>query len=69
MKIKVEDFPLNPGTYILGAGITVSERHVDTVAEATQIEILPSNRSIEKRLNRIWAPVTFPRAAFEISRL
>jgi lipopolysaccharide transport system ATP-binding protein len=68
LKVKIEDFFLNPGRYVLGVGIVVSERHVDTVAEATQIEILPTAGSIEKRLNRVWAPVT-PRTVFEVNQL
>ena len=66
LKIKIEDLLLNPGTYTLGFSIAVSERNVDNVPGAAQIEILPTAGSIEKRLNRIWAPLT-PTAAFEIN--
>jgi lipopolysaccharide transport system ATP-binding protein len=66
LKIKILDLFLNPGTYTLGFSIAVSERNVDNVPGATQIEILPTAGSIEKRLNRIWAPLT-PSAVFEIN--
>ncbi len=66
LKIKIQDLFLNPGTYTLGFSIAVSERNVDNVPGAAQIEILPTAGSIEKRLNRIWAPLT-PIAAFEIN--
>jgi lipopolysaccharide transport system ATP-binding protein len=68
LKIAIPDFFLNPGTYTLGFSIAVGERNVDNVPGAAQIEILPTPGSVEKRLNRIWAPVT-PRAVFEINRL
>ena len=68
LKMKLPDFFLNPGTYMLGFSIVVSQRHVDIVAEAVQIEILPTAGSIEKRLDKIWAPLT-PSGIFEIMRL
>ena len=68
LKIKLPDFFLNPGTYTLGFSIVVAERNVDNVPGAAQIEILPNARSIEKQLNRIWAPIS-PAAVFEINRL
>ena len=68
LKIKLPDFFLNPGNYTLGFSICVAERNVDNVPAAAQIEILPTAGSIEKQLNRIWAPMT-PSAVFEINRL
>jgi lipopolysaccharide transport system ATP-binding protein len=68
LDVTLPDFFLNPGTYTLGVSIRASERNVDNVPGAAQIEILPTANSIEKKLNRIWAPVT-PRAVFEINRL
>ena len=68
LKITLPDFFLNPGTYTLGFGIAVADRNVDNVPSAAQIEILPTAGSLEKHLNRIWAPLT-PRAVFEINRL
>jgi lipopolysaccharide transport system ATP-binding protein len=68
LKITLPDFFLNPGNYTLGFSIVVAERNVDNVPGAAQIEILPSAASIEKQLNRIWAPMT-PSAIFEINRL
>jgi hypothetical protein len=68
MIIRIPDFFLNPGTYTLGLGIVVAERHVDTIATTAQIEILPNAASIQKQLNRIWSPLT-PHAVFEINRL
>jgi hypothetical protein len=66
--VVIQDFFLNPGTYTLGFSIAASERNVDNVPAAAQIEIVPTPDSTEKRLNRIWAPVT-PRAVFELNRV
>jgi Wzt C-terminal domain len=68
LKITLPDFFLNPGTYTLGFSICVAERNVDNVPGAAQIEILPSATSIEKHLNRVWAPLT-PSAEFKINPL
>ncbi len=68
LKITLPDFFLNPGNYTLGFSICVAERNVDNVPAAAQIEILPTAGSIEKQLNRIWAPIT-PSAIFEINRI
>jgi lipopolysaccharide transport system ATP-binding protein len=68
LKITLPDFFLNPGNYTLGFSIAVAERNVDNVPAAAQIEILPNAVSIEKHLNRIWAPIT-PAAVFEINKL
>jgi lipopolysaccharide transport system ATP-binding protein len=66
--ITIPDFFLNPGVYTLGFSLCASEWNVDNVPSATQIEILPTAGSIEKKLNRIWAPIT-PSAVFEINRI
>ena len=68
LKIRLPDFFLNPGTYTLGFSICLAERNVDNVPYVVQFEILPTPGSIEKQLNRIWAPLT-PTAVFEINRL
>ena len=68
LNIKIPDFFLNPGTYTLGFSMVVSERNVDNVPGAVQIEILPTPASVEKRLNRVWAPMT-PSAVFEFNRI
>jgi lipopolysaccharide transport system ATP-binding protein len=68
LKIKLPDFFLNPGNYTLGFSICMGERNVDNVPAAAQIEILPNAGSIEKQLNRIWAPIT-PLAIFEIKQI
>jgi lipopolysaccharide transport system ATP-binding protein len=68
LKIVIPDFFLNPETYILGFNIAVSERNVDNVPGAAQIEILPTSGSVEKKLDRLWAPMT-PCAVFEINRI
>ena len=68
LNIKLPDFFLNPGNYTLGFSIVVAERNVDNVPGAAQIEILPNARSIEKQLNRIWAPIS-PHTIFELNRI
>ncbi|HTR43338.1 MAG TPA: ABC transporter ATP-binding protein [Pseudomonadales bacterium] len=68
LKIKIQDLFLNPGTYTLGFSIGLGERNVDNVPGAAQIEILPTANSVEKRLDRIWAPLT-PAAVFEINSI
>jgi len=66
MRIALPDFFLNPGTYILGFSVSTSNRNIDNIGEAAQIEIIASKGSIEKKLHRIWAPLT-PRAVFEMT--
>jgi lipopolysaccharide transport system ATP-binding protein len=68
LKIKIQDLFLNPGAYTLGFSIGLGERNVDNVPGAVQIEILPTAGSVEKRLDRIWAPLT-PAAVFEINSI
>ena len=68
MRMTIPDFSLNPGTYVLALGIATLGRNVDNIAEAAQIEIIPSNLSIQKGLNKIWAPLT-PHTVFELARL
>ncbi|HTV43107.1 MAG TPA: ABC transporter ATP-binding protein [Candidatus Sulfotelmatobacter sp.] len=68
MKITIPDSPLNPGTYILAVGISAGGRNVDNIAEAAQIEIVPSKESIDKGLNKIWAAMT-PHTVFELNRI
>jgi lipopolysaccharide transport system ATP-binding protein len=68
MQITVPDLALNPGTYVLAVGISSAGRSVDSIAEAAQIEIIPSQLSIQKGLNRIWA-VMAPHTIFKINRI
>ncbi len=68
MRMTIPDAFLNPGTYLLALGITALGRSVDHIPEATQIEILPSQKSIQKGLQKIWAPMT-PHTIFELNRL
>ena len=68
MRMTIPDLFLNPGTYVLALGVATLGRNVDNVVEAAQIEIIPSNQSIQKRLDKIWAPLT-PHTVFELARL
>jgi lipopolysaccharide transport system ATP-binding protein len=68
MRILIPDFALNPGTYMLALGLVALGRNIDHVAEAAQIEILPSSQSIQKGLNEIYAPIT-PRTIFELKQI
>jgi hypothetical protein len=68
MRIVIPDLALNPGTYVLALGLVALGRNIDHVAEAAQIEILPSNQSIQRRLNEIYAPIT-PRTIFELKQI
>jgi len=68
MQITIPELFLNPGNYVLALGISTLGRNVDNIGEATQIEIIPSNQSIEKGLNKIWAPLT-PRTQFALVRI
>ena len=67
MKVTIPDAGLNPGTYVLALGIAMPGRSVDNILEAAQIEIIPSQLSIDKGLNRVWSAIT-PRTIFEINR-
>ena len=67
LRITVPDAPLNPGTYVLALGISNLGRSADHILEAAQIEIIPSQQSIDKGLNKIWAAIT-PRTVFELNR-
>ena len=66
MRIVIPELALNPGTYVLALGMATLGRSVDHVPEAAQIEILPSSQSIQKGLNKIYAPLT-PRTIFELA--
>ncbi len=68
MRITIPDLSLNPGTYVLALGIATSGRSADHILEATQIEILPSQLSIEKGLHKIWSPIT-PHTIFELNHI
>ena len=67
MRVTIPDASLNPGTYVLALGIAAPNRSVDNILEAAQIEIIPSQLSIDKGLNRVWSAMT-PRTIFEIKR-
>jgi len=68
LKVGVADLCLNPGTYSLGLGIAARERSVDHIAEAAQIEIVPSEASMRKELHRVWAALT-PHTDFQLRKL
>ncbi len=68
LRVKIPDFFLNPGTYVLGFSIATPSHNVDNISEVVQIEIMPSARSVQKSLHRIWAPMT-PSAVFQLNRL
>jgi hypothetical protein len=68
VRVSIPDAFLNPGTYLLAVGISNQGRSVDNILEAAQIEIIPSQISIERNLHKIWAVMT-PHAVFELSRI
>lgn len=68
VQITIPDLFLNPGTYMLALGIASRGRCADHIAEAAQIEVVPSKESVAKELNRILAPLT-PRTCFELKRI
>jgi hypothetical protein len=67
-EVTIPDLFLNPGTYVLALGIASLGRSADHIAEATQIEIVPSEESVAKGLNKIYAPLT-PRTHFELNQI
>jgi lipopolysaccharide transport system ATP-binding protein len=68
LKVAVAGLCLNPGTYSLGLGISAHERVVDHIAEAAQLEIVPSEASMRKELHRVWAALT-PQTDFQLRQL
>ena len=68
MRITIPDLCLNPGAYVLALGIGSLGRSVDHILEASQIEILPSQQSIQRELHKIWAALT-PRTVFQLNQL
>lgn len=67
MRVTVPDAHLNPGTYVLSLGISAGGRSADHILEAAQVEIIPSQLSIDKGLHKVWAAMT-PRTIFELNR-
>ncbi len=68
MRVTIPDAALNPGTYVLSLGMATMGRSVDHILEAAQIEIIPSKKSIDKGLHKIWAAMT-PRTIFELNQV
>jgi lipopolysaccharide transport system ATP-binding protein len=67
MRVTIPGTPLNPGTYVLSLGIATKDRSADHILEAAQIEIIPSQLSMDKALHKVWSAMT-PRTIFEIKR-
>ena len=67
LHVSIPDLHLNPGNYNMGLGIACSGRSVDHVNDATQLEILPSEESIRRELQKIWAPIT-PRIKYQLDQ-
>ncbi|HEV3271302.1 MAG TPA: ABC transporter ATP-binding protein [Candidatus Methylacidiphilales bacterium] len=65
LRMIIPDSSLNPGTYMLALGIATLGRSVDHILDATQIEIVPNKLSVQKGIDKIWAPVT-PHTVFEL---
>ncbi|MCE0496483.1 MAG: ABC transporter ATP-binding protein [Methylacidiphilales bacterium] len=66
MRMTIPDLLLNPGTYVLALGIAASGRGADHIADAAQVEIIPNKLSIQKGINKIWAPLS-PPTRFELN--
>jgi lipopolysaccharide transport system ATP-binding protein len=68
MRVTIPEAGINPGVFLLGLAIISEGRHVDSIADTAQIEILPNKMSVDRGIEKIWAPFT-PRSTFGLSRL
>ena len=56
--VRIPENFLNPGVYSLAIGLASEGRSMDHISDVCQVEVLPSEKSQQKGLYKIYAPVT-----------